>query len=610
MFRFAEPAWLWGLALVPALSVLHAWAGIRRRRALVELADAALVGRLADSVSATARRWKAALGVAAMGLLALALARPQFGTRVETVRSVGQDIVVAVDLSRSMLAEDVPPNRLERARLAILRLMQRLDGDRIGLVAFAADAFVQSPLTVDYSAAGMFLAAMHPDLMPVQGTDLGSALRVSLDALEQGAREARTVVIVTDGEDHEGTFEPQLERAAAEGVRVHVVGIGSMQGVPIPLYDEQGDRVGFLRDEDGSVVTTRLGDETLRRVAERTGARYVRVDAGGAALDELLDELAGAEGEALEERQITQFEEQFQIFLGMAGLLLLVEWLLPEGRGGRQARGREDRASQASGGSERRAVPRAAALALFAALAVPLDASAQAGRAQVREGNRLYEQGRYQEAHEKYLEALAEAPESGLVRYNDGNALYKSGDFGRAVEAYRRALESGDEGLAAAAWYNLGNALFRQEQLEASLEAYKQALRLRPDDADAKHNLERVLELMQARQQGEQTEQAGGSSDRERNGSAESPPGGAQAGQEQGDAIREPEGGGSEGGAPEGGAPEAEEPRGLGQAGPERGPGQMTREEAERLLGAVREDPSEVERRRAPRAARAPRRPW
>jgi Ca-activated chloride channel family protein len=183
----------------------------------------------------------------------------------------------------------------------------------------------------------MFLGAMHPDLMPVQGTDLGAALRVSLDALEQGARDARVVVIVTDGEDHEAAFESELERAADLGVQVHVVGIGSMGGVPIPDFDAQGRRVGFVRDEDGTVVTTRLGDATLRTVAERTSARYVRVDAGGAALDDLVDELAGGEGEAIEERQVTQFDEQFQLFLALAWLVLAGEWLLPEGRRPRKA---------------------------------------------------------------------------------------------------------------------------------------------------------------------------------------------------------------------------------------------------------------------------------
>jgi Ca-activated chloride channel homolog len=332
MFRFADDVWLWALVLVPLLAVLHLAASARRRKSLAAIGDPALVEKLTANVSLAARRWKTSLALGAVALLALALARPQFGTRVETVVSRGQDIVVAVDLSQSMLAEDVVPSRLERARLSILRLIQRLDGDRIGLVAFAADAFVQSPLTIDYSAAGMFLDAMHPDLISVQGTDLGAALRVSLDALEKGGREAGVVLIVTDGEDHEEDFESQLARAAEMGVRVHVVGVGTTEGVPIPVFDPQGRRTGFLRDEEGAVVTTRLGDQTLRTVAERTGARYVRAGAGGSALDDLFEELAGGEGEAIEGRRVTLFEEQFQIFLGLALALLVAEWLLPERR--------------------------------------------------------------------------------------------------------------------------------------------------------------------------------------------------------------------------------------------------------------------------------------
>ena len=332
MFRFADQWWLASLALVPLAALLFAAAARSRRRALDTFGQPELVRKLTATVSVSARRWKAALLLCALALLALALARPQFGTRVETVRRVGQDIVVAVDLSESMLAEDVAPTRLERARLSILRLMSNLDGDRIGLVAFAGTAFVQSPLTVDYSAAALFLGAMDPDLMPVQGTDLGAALRVSLDALDEGAREARVIVLVTDGEHLEGDFEPELERAVDSGVQVHVVGIGTSEGGPIPQYDELGRRTGFLRDEEDAVVTTRLDEQTLRSVAERTGARYVRAGAGGTAFDDLVDEIAGAEGEALEERQVTQFEEQFQIFLGVALAILFAEWLLPERR--------------------------------------------------------------------------------------------------------------------------------------------------------------------------------------------------------------------------------------------------------------------------------------
>ncbi len=336
MFRFGASEWLAALVVIPLLVLVWVWAARSRKRALAQFADAPLVQKLTESVGTNARRAKVSLALVAIGLTALALARPQFGTRVETVRAVGQDIVIAVDLSQSMLAEDVTPNRLARARLAILRLMSQLDGDRIGLVAFAGDAFVQSPLTIDYSAAALFLGAMEPDLVPVPGTDLGVALRVSLDALAE-ARESRVLVVVTDGEDHEDSFEAEIQRAQESGVQIHMVGIGSPAGVPIPEFDSQGQRQGFMRDEEGNVVTTRLDEATLRRIATGTGGRYVQAAASGTAFDDLIDEIAGTDGEALDDQQITQFEEQYQIFLGLALLLLLIEVLVPDRRRVREA---------------------------------------------------------------------------------------------------------------------------------------------------------------------------------------------------------------------------------------------------------------------------------
>jgi len=332
MFRFASPEWLFALLLVPVL-VLGFWFGARRRRGLLaRFGDLELVAQLTASVDHRARLVKAILLLLALALAGVALARPQFGTRVETVRRRGQDVMVAVDLSRSMLAEDVTPNRLDRARLSILRLIRNLDGDRIGLVAFAGDAFVQSPLTVDYTAAAMFLEAMDPDMMPIQGTDLGEALRMSLDALDEAAREDRLIVLVTDGEDHEGEIDAQLQRAVSSGVRIHGVGIGSTEGVPIPEGTGGPGRQSYQRDEDGNVITTRLDEATLRRVAEETGGRFVRVVPGATAFDELVDEIAAGEGDEVEAREVTQFEEQFQLFLGLALALLMAEALVPEGR--------------------------------------------------------------------------------------------------------------------------------------------------------------------------------------------------------------------------------------------------------------------------------------
>jgi len=330
MFRFNDPGWLWALALVPVLILLVVQASATRRRALEAFAQVDLVQRLTRSVNPVARRWKWAMQIAAVALLAVALARPQFGSRVETIRSSGQDIVVAIDLSQSMLAEDVSPNRLERARLAVYRLMEGLSGDRIGLVAFAADAFVQSPLTLDYRAAGMFLNAMTPELMPIQGTDLGAALRTSLEALEKGAREARVLVLVTDAEDHEDDFSDILSELRA--IDVYIVVIGTSEGAPIPVYDDGGVQQGFLRDEDGSVVTTRVGEGALQSLADQAGATIVRASTDGTALDQLVDRIASGEGDEFDAREVTRFEEQYQIFLALALLLLLSEALLSDRR--------------------------------------------------------------------------------------------------------------------------------------------------------------------------------------------------------------------------------------------------------------------------------------
>lgn len=330
MFRFNDPVWLWALTLLPVLVFLMLQASAARRRALEAFAEVELVRRLTGSVNRVVRRWKAVLQVAAVGLLAIALARPQFGSRVETVRSSGQDIVVAIDLSQSMLAEDVSPNRLERARLAVYRLMEGLSGDRIGLVAFAADAFVQSPLTLDYRAAGMFLNAMTPDLMPIQGTDLGAAVRVSLEALEKGARESRVLILVTDAEDHEDDFGELLSEL--RDVEVYIVVIGTNEGAPIPVYDDQGVQQSFLRDEDGSVVTTRVGEGALQRLADQAEATIVRASTDGTALDQLVDRIASGEGDEFEAREVTRFEEQYQLFLALALLLLLSEALLSDRR--------------------------------------------------------------------------------------------------------------------------------------------------------------------------------------------------------------------------------------------------------------------------------------
>ena len=332
MFRFADADMLLAYLLVPALAGLAWWARARTRRALALVGERHLLDRLTASVDRRGRAAKLAAMLAAVALLVTALARPQFGSRVETVRREGQDIVVALDLSASMTAEDIAPSRLDRARFAVADLIGRLEGDRVGLVAFAGEAFVQSPLTSDYGAATLFLNAMDPDMISVQGTNLGQAVAVALEAFAETERRHRVLVLITDGEDHEGEVEEAVDRAIEAGVRIYTVGIGSTEGVPIPELDEDGRAGGFTRDDDGTVVTTQLDEATLQAMADRTGGLYYRASTAGAELEALAAEVTGGEGQEFEAEQVTRFDEQYQIFLGLALALLAAEVLIPDRR--------------------------------------------------------------------------------------------------------------------------------------------------------------------------------------------------------------------------------------------------------------------------------------
>jgi Ca-activated chloride channel family protein len=321
---------LFAYVLVPFLAAFL-WLALRwKRNALVRFGDYELVKRLTRTSSPKGQAVKSVLMVLAVAAFVTALARPQFGTRIETIRREGQDIIVALDLSNSMLAEDIAPNRLDRAKLAVAQLIERLDGDRIGLVAFAGEAFVQSPLTSDYGAAMLFLNAMEPGIIPLQGTNLGAALVVALDAYDEEAQQHSVLIVITDGEDHEGEIESAVSRAVDSGIEIHAVGIGSREGVPIPEFDESGRRSGFKRDADGSVVTTRLDEATLQRIAQQTGGSYIRATGSGRALNALADEIVALDGREFEAQQVTQFEEQYQIFLGLAILLLFTEFFVPD----------------------------------------------------------------------------------------------------------------------------------------------------------------------------------------------------------------------------------------------------------------------------------------
>ena len=344
--RFAEPQWLWLLCLVPTVLVAGLVAHARRRRALLRFAGGVeAVARSAREVSIHRRVVKLLLTCAALTAIPLALARPQWGSRLETITRRGADVVVALDTSLSMSAEDLAPSRLEQAKHAIAALLERIPGERVSLVTFAGEAHLACPLTVDHGAALLFLEAADLDAVPVGGTAVGAALETALTAFGDAdqAREerGRAILLFTDGENTVGEVDATLDRLEERGIAVYAVGCGTTRGAPIPLRDENGNLTGYKKDREGKVVTTRLDQTVLDHVAFETGGRSWQATTSEAEIDELGQMLSKLAQGDLGSEVRARYEERFQLPLLFALAALVGETLTGDrrraARGGRTA---------------------------------------------------------------------------------------------------------------------------------------------------------------------------------------------------------------------------------------------------------------------------------
>jgi Ca-activated chloride channel family protein len=329
MYRFENPEMLWGLAIVPLLWVVFIWLRFWRRRSRRKFADAGLMPWVAPEVPRHKHFIKTSLFSFAAIFMVVALANPQIGSKLEEVKRSGFDVMIALDLSNSMLAEDLTPNRLEAAKRALSKLVEKFKNDRIGIVVFGGEAYVQLPLTSDYAAAKLFLTTLNTDVIPVQGTAIGKAVDLCMTGFDPKSKAGRAIVIITDGENHEDDALGAINKAVSEGVIVHAIGMGAPEGSPIPLYNGK-QKLGFRKDRDGNSIVSRLNEEMLRSLAEAGGGIYVRATRGNAGLDLVMEELNRMQKEEYGSKVYTDYEDRFQYPLGIALFLLVLEFFISE----------------------------------------------------------------------------------------------------------------------------------------------------------------------------------------------------------------------------------------------------------------------------------------
>jgi len=328
LFRFANPDNFWFLAAIPVVTLLWLISRYRASKALRTFGESRLVDELIPDKSSARPYIKFILIMTAFILLVIAAARPQYGSKLEEVKKKGVEVIIALDVSNSMLAEDIKPNRLERSKQAIERLVDQLDNDKIGLIVFAGDAYTQIPITVDYKSAKMFLSSVNTEIVPKQGTSLGAAINLAIRSFSPSNTESRALVIITDGENHEDDPLAAAEEAKKAGVIIYTIGIGSPEGSPIPI--KRGGGTDFLKDRDGNTVITRLDEKVLQEIALRTGGKYVRASTSAMGLNEIYSDIGRMKKIEMEGKVFAEYNDQFQYFAGLAVLLLLIELLIME----------------------------------------------------------------------------------------------------------------------------------------------------------------------------------------------------------------------------------------------------------------------------------------
>ena len=490
MFRFEDITYLYLLAVIPVLALLRFMMTRTQKKRLKKFGDPQLVRQLMPDVS----RWRPAVKFwllqAALALIIVMLARPQFGTRISHETRQGIQTLIATARSNSMLAEDVTPSRLDRCKMMVENLVDNFTDDKIGLIVFAGDAFIQLPITSDYVSAKMFLADIQPSMIRTQGTDIALAIRKAQNSFTQEENIGKAIIVITDGEDHEGGAVEAAKEARKKGMRVYVLGVGSDGGSPIP--DGNG---GYMKDRSGNTVMTRLNQDMCRQIAQAGGGAYIHVDNNSDAQRQLDNELAKLAKKETESTVFSEYDEQFQA-VGILVLLLLIAELCilecknPLLRNVRFFKGKRRYSSAMT------------LLMLMTAMA----ANAQNDRDYIREGNRNFRSGKFAEAEVSYRKSIEKNPRNPQAAYNLGNALFAQKKDSAAVVAYESGVQLETSAIRKSMGYhNMGVVCQSHKMFSEAIEAYKNALRLNPKDDEARYNLE-ICKKQQKNQQNKQNQ--------------------------------------------------------------------------------------------------------
>jgi Ca-activated chloride channel family protein len=506
------PQWLWGLLVIPVLIALFIRSERRGLKRLQEFVSARLLPQLAGTVNRPRRILRLAMQLLGLALAIVSLAQPRWGYTFEDVKRKGLDLLIAVDTSRSMLSNDVQPNRLDRVKLAIQDLITQLQGDRVGLIAFAGRAFLQAPLTIDYDAVVEALTDLDTKTIPEGGTNISSAITLATQSFGKSAMGNRALVIFTDGEELSGDALKTAKEAADAGVRIFTVGVGTPQGSLIPVTGDDG-QTNFVKDSSGQVVKSKLDDKRLREIAQATGGFYLHLENGPRTMQQIQNEgLAKMQAAEMDVRLSRRPIERYEWPLGAALIALALSILIPERKRVRQkayAAAPARNATHSVAGGPAKTVGVAAVLLLFFSLSVFATAP----------GLDAYHSGKFEDAYSQFQQTLKTHPRSRAedkLQFDSGAAAYKLKDYSKAMESFSQALLSRDTGLQSKGHYNLGNTLYQRGEAQKSddkklsdwtnaLEHYEQTLKLDPQNKEAKDNYDyvkrKIEELKNKKQQ-------------------------------------------------------------------------------------------------------------